>query len=197
MIRTALGILLLAVVAVGGYVAHAVIGPRPQDTVRVRSEGPTVEKLRKLSKLVTLEVPISDVQVSELEGITGSITMVIAVKGDVQIAVDFQQAAFEDVDEMAKSALLLLHPPKPQRPRLDHEQTRIVGIQRSGLWKYVPGQAGEKTLTQRAMAEAQHSLQAVAERPEIVAKACAHTEKVIGEFFGAMGWDVRVQWDDR
>ncbi len=195
--RLASTLVLLVAVGLGGFMAHAVFTHRNEDPVRHHGSALTIEKLRKLSSLVTMEVPISDVRVTTLDGVVGSTQMVVAVRGDVQIGVDLSEAAFEDVDEQAHSALLVLKTPQAGRPRIDHEKTRVLAIERSGLWKWVPGQAGEKTLTDRAMAEAQAHLLEVAQRPDIVAKACGHTEKVIQEFFGAMGWDVAVQWDDR
>ena len=59
------------------------------------------------------------------------------------------------------------------------------------------GQAGEQALTNRAMAHAQKLLGDIAKRDDLLTQACQHTETVIREFFGAMGWAVSVQWEER
>jgi hypothetical protein len=157
---------------------------------------PTIEQVKKLASLVALRVPISDVQVSELAGTTGGVKLALAVYGEVDIATDMSAAKFEQVKPDEKSAVLVLHRPAPDRPRLDHEKTRILDISRSGLWAWLPGEAGEKTVTNRAMQAAQRILGEAADRKDLAAQACQQTETVVRQFFGATGWDVVVQWDD-
>lgn len=164
--------------------------------VRHHVAAPTIGQVRKLAGLVTLDVPITDVHTAKLEGATGGVSIVVAVAGDVQIATDLESAAFVDIDRATMSAILRLRRPAPDRPRVDHERTRIVGIERSGLWGWVPGSAGEKTLTDHALREAQRRLLIAADDPKLVKQACEQTETVVRDFFGALGWSVRVQWDE-
>jgi len=188
--------------AASGFLAHRLLSPLPRtdgagDPVHHVSgpAGPTIEQVQKLANLVTLRVPISDVQVSRLEGFTGGLRVAIAVHGDVEIATDLSTARFEDVDHAQRSAVLVLPRPVTVRPRLDHEKTRVIEYQRSGLWWWVNGQAGEDVLTSRAMTHAQRLLAATANREELLAQACEHTQAVIRAFFSAMDWDVAVRWE--
>lgn len=196
--RNLIILLVLSLTAVAAYIGSVWIRPPASAPAPIvhRSTAPTIEKVRKLATLVTLDVPISDVHVSEMAGVTGGIKLVMAVKGDVQISSDLSEARFEDLDEENRTAILVLPRPIPSRPRLDHEKTRILQLQRNGLWRFLLGEAGESTLTNRALATAQSYLIEVATREDLRTQACAQTEKVLGEFFGALGWSVVVQWDD-
>ncbi len=192
-------VLILAAVA-GGYYLHILweAPPSPaRDPITHHSvNSPTIEQVQKLASLVSLRVPISDVQVTELTGLTGGVKLVMAVQGDVDIAADLGTAKFEQVDAEKKSAILVLRKPVPMRPRLDHEKTRILQIDRSGLWNWLPGETGEKTLTNRAMQSAQRILGDVAARQDLAKQACQQTEHVIKDFFAATGWQITVQWDE-
>ena len=194
-----IGWLATVAVVVGGvaYVQHALTRAAPVHTdpvVHVTRPTIHIDQVKKLAALVTLEVPISDVQVSEISGLTGSIRLAVAVHGDVAIATDLGAARFENIDDLERTAIVVLPRPSPTRPRLDHDKTRIIEIQRTGMWQILLGQAGESALTNRALAAAQNALAQAADDPEIAKKACAHTEAVIHNFFAALGWDVTVQW---
>ncbi|MDH3584896.1 MAG: DUF4230 domain-containing protein [Phycisphaerae bacterium] len=196
--RNLIVLIVLGLMGLAAYFGASWIRPPASAPAPIvhRSTAPTIEKVRKLATLVTLDVPISDVHISEMSGVTGGIKLVMAVKGDVQIASDLGQARFEDLDEENRTAVLVLPRPIPSRPRLDHEKTRILELQRNGLWRFLLGEAGESTLANRAMATAQSYLIEVATRQDLRTQACAQTEQVLGEFFSALGWAVVVQWDD-
>lgn len=189
----------LTAVAGGSLYTHRLVGQlqheSPADSVSHRSKAPTIHQVRELAKLVTLDVPISDLHVSEMSGYTGSVRMAVAVRGDVQFATDLQQARYASVDQEERSAVLILPKPVPDRARIDHEKTRILEIDRDGLWRVFPGSAGESTLTNRAMADAQRVLTKAAEEPHLTQRACARTEKVVRGFFDTLGWSVHIQWE--
>jgi len=188
--------LMVVAAAGGGLYVHlgGPLGPDPYVLKQVPN-ALKIEKVRELAELVVLDVPISDVHVSELEGRTGGIKMILAVHGDVQITTNLEKAEFDSIDEETKSAILVLPRPEAQRPRVDHNKTRIVEFQRTGMWRFTLGDAGERTLTNRAMASAQKVLGEAAKREDLVKRACAHTETVMRNFFDAMGWEVVIQWD--
>ena len=190
-----LTLLVLGTVAGGTlYTKQMVWWMEASDPVSHLSQAPTIEKVRELSELVTMEVPISDVHISELDGFTGGVKMAVAVRGEVQITTNLQQAEYEDPDVDARRITLILPKPSVNRPRVDHEQTRIMEIHRSGLWKLYPGQAGERELTNRAYTAAQRVLKQAADDPKLLARACGRTEKVLRHFFDAVGWQVVIQW---
>lgn len=187
----------IASAALGFYAAERTrhTAPPVEQVIRA-SPGLRIEQVRELASLITLHVPISDIHVTQLEGFTGSVKLVLAVHGDVDIATDLSKARFEDMDPEHKTAILVLPPPAPVRPRLDHERTRILDIHRSGMWKVIPGQAGEDKLTNQAMRDAQRILATAAQNDALITKGCHHTQQVIDNFFGALGWQIQIQWDD-
>jgi len=156
----------------------------------------TIEKIQPLASLVTLQVPLSDVLVCDMEGYTGSLRLILIVRGEVEIAVDLQKARFVRLDQQAKRAVLLLPAPTARRPRLDHRRTQIYRIDREGLWQILPGQAGEAELVNRCIRKAQERLAAAASQPEWIRQARGRTETVLRGFFEALGWQIEVRWKD-
>ena len=67
---------------------------RQHGKVRHELSGPTLEQVRRMAELVTLHVPISDVQVSQLSGHTGSVSLVLIISGDVQVGVNLRSAEY-------------------------------------------------------------------------------------------------------
>ncbi|MEX2672524.1 MAG: DUF4230 domain-containing protein [Phycisphaeraceae bacterium] len=191
--------LILMMTAIGGGAFYAGILQQPTqpgpDPVTHRPSVPRIEQVQALASLVTLNVPISDLHVSELAGYTGGVKIMVNVRGDVQIMTDLSNARFEDIDEQRLDAVLVLPRPEAQRPRVDHEKTRIVEIQRTGMWRIGPGQSAERAVTNRAMSAAQRVLGEAAKDEKLITQACAQTEKVMDQFFGALGWNVIVRWD--
>lgn len=186
---------MLAMLLAGG-VAGWMLGRDPSAGAAFRHDSMAlkIEEVRKLASLVTLHVPISDVQRSEISGFTGGVSVVLLVRGDVEIATDLSKARFVDVDETARTAGLVLPRPTPRRARLDHEATRVYRVDRSGLWSVLPGEAGEGAVIDRAMAEAQKLVEQAANRPELVEQACRQSHQVLGAMLGSMGWKVRIDW---
>lgn len=198
MIRTAVSLLIIAAIAGGGY--YMGFSQRTvevvHDPVRHEPSAPRIEQVRALASLVTLDVPIADLHVSELDGLTGGLRMVVNVRGDVQIMTDLNRARFEEMDAERQDVVLVLPRPEPQRPRVDHERTRIVEVQRTGMWRIAPGDGGERALTNRAMTAAQRVLGEAAEDEQLVTQACSQAEQVMQQFFGALGWNVVIRWDE-
>jgi len=156
----------------------------------------TIEKIQPLASLVTLQVPLSDVLVCDMEGYTGGLRLILIVRGEVEIAVDLQKARLVRLDRLAKRAVLLLPAPTARRPRLDHRRSRIYRIDREGLWQILPGQAGEAELVNRCIRKAQERLAAAASQPEWIRQARRRTETVLRGFFEALGWQIEVRWKD-
>jgi len=169
--------------------------PEADPVAEVKS-APKIEQVRKLARLVTLHVPISDAQVHELEGWSGTVKLTLDVFGEVEIATDLSRARFEEVDRETQRLVLVLPKPTTSRPRLDHERTRVRDVRRTGLWRITGAEEAERVLTNRAMAAAQRTIHAAAQREDLIVQACQHTEQVMREFFAAMAWQVALQWDE-
>ncbi len=185
-------ILLLSSMGLAAAVGYVLRSRSPDPDIL--SSGPTIENVQRLARLVALRIAISDVHMSQLRGYTGSVRMVLLVKGEVEVATDLQQARFEAVDVAAHTATLMLPIPLAGNPRLDHERTRIYCIDRSGLWAFLPGQAGEAELANQCMQEAQRLLAQASVKPSLMAEARDHAEQVLGGFFEALQWHVTIKW---
>ena len=156
--------------------------------------GPTLEQVQRLARLVTLNVPIADVQTSRLSGYVGSTSVVIVVKGDVEIGTDLSRATFDSLDVERSTAVLTLPPPTLSRPRLDHERTFIYRIDRTGLWKLSPGDAGQRDLINAALREAQRLLAAAARQSSLIDQSRRLAEEVLRGLFEASGWKIEIRW---
>jgi hypothetical protein len=164
--------------------------------VRHHASGPTLEQLLPLSSLTTLRVQVTDVTETHIEGLTGGITATVLVKGDVELSSNLARAWFEAVDEANRTAVLVLPHPRANRARLDHERTRIVALARGGLWTIVPGDYADQVVVNRAYADAERLVSTAAEGEALRDQARAQAERVLGSFFEAMNWRVRVRWGD-
>lgn len=165
--------------------------PRPH---RFESHALRIEQVRQLGELVTLEVPVSDVQTSTLEGYTGGLSVVLLVRGSVLVSTNLDQARLEQVDPAGRTATLILPPPRTLRPRLDHERTQVYRSDRSGLWRWFPASGAESAAYDLAMRKAQGLLEEAARREELLARARQRTSDVLLPFFDALGWRVTLQW---
>ncbi len=159
--------------------------------------GLTLERLAELSELLVVEVEVSDVLVSSLEGRTGGVQIVLMVKGDVSLGVDLSKARFESIDNVNRVAVLTLPPPSPSRPRLDHSRTRTVLIRKQGLWQLSPGTRPYAVVVDHAMAEAEKLVSSAGATKEADGRAREHAEKVLQSFFRSLDWKVEIKWSGR
>ena len=161
--------------------------------------GPTLEQVRGLAALTVLAVDVADVQVTDLRGYTGGARAALVVKGDLTLATDLSEARFASVDAAARTAVLVLPPPRVAGPRVDHTRTRLVWVWRYGLWQVAPGggDGAQATVVNRAFAEAQRVVAAAGADPALDARARAQAEAVLRAFGEATGWTLTVRWSDR
>ena len=159
------------------------------------SAGLTLQRIQVLSALTTLKVDVADAQLTELRGHTGSIKAVLLVRGEVAVGVDLSMAHFQETDERAHIALLLLPQPQVQTVRLDHERTKLIGLWPSGLWTIVPGGEDANTAALNfAYRDAQRAIEATARDPQLAGRARIQTEAVLSAFVAAIGWKLQIRW---
>jgi len=180
-------------VAGSGYLAWALLMTRaPVDPAHA---GITVEQLTEVSELLVLRLELSDVIVTRIDGYTGGAQAALLVKGDVYVGVDLAQAHFESIDENRRTATLVLPQPTASGSRVDHERSRIVALDETGLWKVLPGNRALPAVVNKAMAEAQGALTAAAGANKLRDRACRHSEAVLASFCSSLGWRIKVVWD--
>jgi len=187
-----------AAVVVGAVLGRAIAPASLREaTSGAFHSGLTIEQFAELSELLVVKLDVSDVLVSDLHGRTGGVQMVVLVKGEVSLGVDLSGARFDHVDTAARVAELTLPPPGASRPRLDHEKTKALLIQKEGLWSLSPSNGPYVALFDQAMAEAQELVNAAGTSEDADSRARHHAEAVLQLFFKSLDWNVRIVWSDQ
>lgn len=158
---------------------------------------PTIEQVRELASLVTLRISLSDVQRSTLDGYTGGVAATLLVRGEVEVRTDLSEARFLSVDTQQRQATLALPAPTIGAARLTH--TKILEIDRSGLWSFMPREADEGVLVNQAISHAKDVFTRHIKREgaQYLARARDKAEQVLSGFFNALGWELRIEWQTR
>jgi hypothetical protein len=158
---------------------------------------PTLEAIQKLSTLMVTRVSVADVSQTRIDGYAGGITAVVVIHGDFLLGVDLSAAKFVTVNEKGHSVVMQLPPPTVSSPRLDQEKTRLLCLNRQGLWSITPGDAGQEAAVNHAYRHAQSVVAAAGSDTKLLEDARGHTETVLTSFFTAIGWNVTIRWSDR
>ena len=174
--------------------ALAVLLPKQTGLAPHRVSAPTLARVRDLGELATLRARISDVQVTTIEGYTGGVQCVLVIRGIAEMGTDLEDAAFTKLDQAERTAELRLAPVNVRLAKLDHEHTKVYRIDRTGLWRIVPGSAGETKLVNRAMRRAEQTVRQTVKKKRLRRRARGRAERVLRHFFKAIGWRVRVRW---
>ena len=105
----------------------------------VSSQGPTIERLERLSHLVSSRVSVADVLIGEGDGCHGA----WLIRGDALLAVDLTHAQISEKDEAARRATILLPQPGILQPRVDHSRTKTWEVKVNDVYPVArrPGQA--------------------------------------------------------
>ena len=173
------------------------LGGRFKSNPTIEAPPAVIGKITDLADLVVLRVPVSKVHVTKLGGYVGSVSCIVLVQGELELGTNLKLARWEDVEKENRTATLVLAEPMVRRARLDHEQTSVYRIDRGGLWKGIPSAEPSRRIVNQAMIEAQSCVEAAGEDSQYVDRARTHTEQVLQQFLKAMGWDIRVVWDEK
>lgn len=184
-------ILVLAVLAILSVPVAALLLRRvrlpPLAAPVVVSQGPTVDRLQRLSHLVTTKVLISDVLVAEGEGHAGS----WLVKGDGLLGVDLRRAKIVAKDDVTHRATIRLPLPELLQSRVDHERTRCWQVRKTA---WLPWSGDGDKLRDQVMLEAQKLVATAAQSQEFVSQSKLSAEAIIAAFYAEVGWHVAVEW---
>ena len=189
-VKAILKLLFLALSAVVLYFLYQFyITYHDNGIVVVTSQGPTVERLKKLAQLVTLNVSVADVLVGEGKGCRGS----WLIKGDALIGIDLNNAEIVSKNDETKQATIRLPRPRVIQARVDHGRTRTWNVAR--LHWYTIGWDSD-ALRDAVMKQAQELVQHAAENESNLLQAQIHAEEIIKSFYSEVGWSVTVKWQD-
>jgi hypothetical protein len=153
------------------------------------SQGPTIERLERLSHLVTTRVYVVDVLIGEGEGFRGA----WLIRGDALIAVPLNKAAITEKDESAKRATIRLPQPEILTARVDHESTRSWEV-RTTTW--IPWHADQDRLRDEVMLQAQRMVSQTAGSKENLDQAKRAAEIIIATLYEHVGWQLKVVWQE-
>ncbi len=113
------------------------------------------------------------------------------------LTVDLTRACIEQVDHDARTAVIVLPPPQVTSARVDHDHTRIFGVESTGLWALIPTDNGRAEILDQAMRLAQHAIVKAASEPLVIDQAKVRAQTLITAFFtDSMQWSVVVHWAD-
>ena len=172
-------------------VAAALVLPRLQPSpapITIQSQGPTIQRLERLSRLVTSRVSVADVLVGDGEGSRGS----WLIRGDALIGVDLSRAQIVDKDDDGRQAKVQLPLPEVMQARVDHQRTRTWQVSRMA---WLPWNADQDRLRDAVMLQAQELVAHAAGSAESIQQAKTAAEAIITAFYGEVGWQVRVTWE--
>lgn len=155
----------------------------------------TAQHVQQLASLVTTRIEMTAVVARRLDGISGSLRTVIAVRGEVLLGVDLSEASLEEVDVHRCSAVLVVSRPKVLSVSLDHRRTIVHSLTATGTWLLLPPGTGRGELLAIALEEAQRQLAAEASSAPRLEAVCRHAEEAIGHFAKQnFGWRLVVRW---
>ena len=186
---TALLLLSLSAAASAIFLLPRFHSPDPPATVVVHSQGPTIQKLERLSTLVSLRVEIADILVATGQGCRGS----WLITGDALLAVNLSQAKITDKQDDAKQATIILPQPEVFQPRVDHSRTRTWSVERVA---WLPWNADQDALRDAVYAEAQKLIAHTAASAENIQAAKLTAETVLKALYAEVGWTLAVKWDN-
>ncbi len=153
--------------------------------------GVALKKIRQLQDLVVLRVPVQFIHDSAMRGRLGGIACLLDVQGQADLGVDLSRATLTDVDHAARTATLQLPPARPLNSRLDLQATRILRLERIGLWQILPTPAGERQLLQRAMTQCESALRRLAHDEDLLDHAHQRARALCIELARQLGWTLR------
>jgi hypothetical protein len=159
----------------------------PPSSPIVESQGPTLQRLERLSHLVTTRVLIADVLVGEGEGFRGA----WLIKGDTLLGVNLGRAQITAKDEAVRRATICLPAPEVLQARVDHQRTRTWEVRKTS---WAPWSGDPDRLRDSVMREAQRLVAHAAGSAETLAQAKLTAETLIRGFYEEVGWQVQVTW---
>lgn len=167
------------------------IQPPPTQPARA---APTLQQIQMLAQLTTLRIDVADVQVTQLEGKLGGMSVALILRAQIDIATDLTAARLENVDPVNRTATLVLPTPTALPPRIDHERSQLFAFDTHGLWQINPQNTTYARLVNQCYRAAEQTIANMAASDPMTGKAKQQAEAVIRAFCDSLGWEVVIQW---
>ena len=155
----------------------------------VSSTGPTIQRLERLSTLVTSKVTICDV----LIGVSDDSKGAFLIRGDALIGLDLSKAVIVEKVESQRQATIQLPQPRVILARVDHEKSRVYEF-RTTSW--IPWHARPGRLLEEAMLQAQRMVTQAANSPENIEQARRQAEVIIAALYEHLEWSLKIVWEE-
>ena len=158
-------------------------------SIVISSSGPTVERLLRLSQLVTSKVTICNV----LVGVSEDSKAAFLIRGDALIGLDLSKAVVIEKDDAQKRATIQLPQPRVIFARVDHEKSKVYEF-RTTSWIPWHGQPGR--LLEEAMLQSQRMVTQAANSPENIEQARRQAEVIIAALYEHLGWKLKIVFEE-
>lgn len=159
------------------------------DKNQIRSLGPTISQLERISELVPIRIHVADVLFAQGEGYKGS----WLIKGDAVLSCDISRAKIVQIDSAARSATLRLPPLRVTSARVDHERTKTWNVEKTS---WLPWSGGDQNaLRDTAMYHAQRLIEEAALSDRNLEPARNQTVILIQQMYEIVGWNVTIEWE--
>jgi len=158
---------------------------------------PSIQQIREVGLLSTLSVEVADVREVHIDGVTGSVRLILILRGDALLGVDLTKALVVSSDEGRKELVLQLPLPSVITCRLDTQSSSVYRLDHTGLWAMHPQDELTTRLINNALSDAQQAVQHAAEREDLLDLSRRQTQVVIGRYVHAIGWNAQIRWQER
>ncbi len=187
--KTAIFVLSLLAVFAGVFVYLRQLRVEQPPPFVITSQGPTIERLERLSELVASKVTICDV----LIGVSDDSKGAFLIRGDALIGLELSKAVITAKDDARRQATIQLPQPRVILARVDHERSKVYEF-RSTSWMPWHTQSGR--LLEEAMLQAQRMVTQAANSPENIEQARRQAEVIIAALYEHLGWHLTIVFQD-
>jgi hypothetical protein len=156
---------------------------------QIRSLGPTISQLERISELVPIRIHVADVLIAEGEGYRGA----WLIRGDAVLACDVSRAKIVQIDPAARSATLRLPQLRVRSARVDHERTKTWNVEKTSWWPWSGG--NQNALRDTAMFHAQQMIEVTALSERNLEPAKTQTVLLVEQLYKAVNWNVSIEWE--
>ena len=154
----------------------------------VTSQGPTIERLERVSTLVASRVYVADVLIGEGSGCRGA----FLIRGDALLAIPLDKAG-DRQGRVRKACTIRLPPPEVLQARVDHSRTKTWEV-KTTTW--IPFGTDQDALRDEVMHQAQLMVAQAAGSKENIEQAKRSAEAIIGALYEHVGSTVQTVWQE-
>ena len=150
-----------------------------------------LRQIQEMQDLTVLRVPVHFIHESNLHGRMGGIRCLLDTHGSYDLGVDLSRVEFTDIDPQRRTVTLQLPSARVVSRRIDMEATRVLRVDRFGLWWVALGEAGARQVVQKALRESEQLVQKASLKLSHHEQASQRAKAICGEVATKLGWRVQ------